>query len=182
MANYNHQPFEDELFSPEILTEEQSQALQEHLLTCEHCRCLAAGWQEVEVELMTASAISPAPGFASRWQVRLASQRAQRDKQQAAYFLIFSVGSAFLLVVALGILVWPVFQSPYPFLLALAARITSIYALYNTVPSTIATLFTTFRQVIPPTLWVGLIVAAGSLFAVWIFALRKLVYERRIVT
>ena len=181
MANYNHQPFEDWLFSSETLTEEQSRALQEHLISCDHCRCLAAGWHEVEGELKAASDISPAPGFANRWQVRLASQRAQRQKRQAAYFLIFSVGSAFLLLVALSILVWPVFQSPYPFLLALAARITSIYELYNTVPSTIFTLFNTFRQVIPPTLWVGLIVAAGSLFAVWIFALRKLAYERRIV-
>ncbi len=181
MAIYDHQPYENWLFSAEILTDEQSKELHEHLLTCEHCRCLAAGWQDVELELKAAPAVAPAPGFASRWQVRLNAGRARRAQRQAVYFLVFSIGGAVLLLVALGILVWPVFQSPYPFLLAVASRITFAYTVSNTITSVLETLSKATLEVIPPMLWLALIVVLGSLSVVWVFALRKLAYVRRIL-
>lgn len=182
MAKFEHQQFEEWLLSDESLTGDQSLALNEHLNTCVGCQRLLAGLQGVEHKLKGAAVISPMPGFAERWQIRLMEDRLRRGKRQALYFLALSLAGAAIFFVLLAILVWPVIQSPYPILLALAVRITSAYALADRATSIISTLFTTMVRVVPPTLWIGLAVAVFSLFMVWIFILRKVVLQRRSVS
>lgn len=182
MAKFEHQQFEEWLLSAESITSVQSLALNEHLLTCEHCRELSTGWQGVEHRLKTAPVVSPSPGFTQRWQARLTEERLCRGNRQAKYFLAFSLGSAVVLLGVLVFLVWPVIQSPYPILLALAVRITSAYIMADHITSILSTLLITTLRVIPPTLWIGLAVAMFSLCFVWIFILRKVVLQQRSVS
>ena len=181
MAKFNHQPFEDWLLSEEAHSADQEQALQSHLLSCEQCRQLSSAWNEVELELKNAPTLSPAPGFTVRWQANLASRRTHRENRQTLLFLSVCLVGAGLLLIALGILAWPLVRSPYPILLALAYQVTSVYMIADTAASLVVTLFRTVFGVVPPIFWVGLSVAAGSMLAVWIFTLRRLAYSRRII-
>ncbi len=160
-------------------TRTQSLELSEHLRACEHCRELSDGWQGVERTLKTAAVVSPAPGFAQRWQARLADESIRRGNRQAKYFLAFSLGAAAMLLGVLAVQVWPVVQSPYPILLALAVRILSAYAIAENATSILSTLLTTTLRVIPPTLWIGLAVAMFSISIIWMFVLRKIILLRR---
>ena len=181
MAKFNHQPFEDWLLSEEALSAEEDAALQEHLLTCEQCSRLQSAWSEVRLEISSASPVSPLPGFTARFQANLAARQSRREYTQTLLFLSVCLLGAGLLLIPLGILVWPVVRSPYPLLLALGYEVASVFTFTNTAVSLTSTLFRTIGGIVPPILWVGLIVVAGSMLAVWIIIMRRLAYSRRFV-
>jgi hypothetical protein len=89
----NHQPFEDWLFSGEPLDPKQERELRGHLQNCADCAALA----EVDLALRTAKVVSPAPGFAVRFQARLARQRKVQRRQQIMGTIILILGGATLL-------------------------------------------------------------------------------------
>jgi len=113
----NHHPYREWLLAsskqPEdVLTQEQSVALQSHLDECSECRDLAQAWQTVEEELLHAPLVSPAPGFIARWQDRLVSDRQRRANQQGIVLMISSFGVGIFLVGVLVFLVWPLLSKP----------------------------------------------------------------------
>ena len=65
----NHQPFETWLLDDKVLTAAEKRELNSHLRTCKTCSALA----ETGLALRSARAVSPAPGFALRFQHRLAA-------------------------------------------------------------------------------------------------------------
>ncbi|MGQ9832793.1 MAG: hypothetical protein ACUVRJ_03185 [Candidatus Villigracilaceae bacterium] len=95
----SHRPFEDWLLADEPLTVEQKQALRNHLRTCMECTAIA----EVNLALRKAHTAAPAPGFAHRWQARLAAERKRQRRRQAIGLTILSLGGA-------GLLAW--FSTP----------------------------------------------------------------------
>jgi hypothetical protein len=179
MAKLNHQPYEEWLLSGDTLPPEPARQLSQHLLTCEQCQMLATGLQEVEHRLSRAAMVSPAPGFATRWQARLSEERLRRNKRHALYFLALSLGGAIVLLGMLAALFWPLLQSPYPLLLAIALRLGSTLALVGEVATIGTTVLITFARVIPPSLGFAALVAMFSLLAVWIVALRKIAIQHR---
>jgi hypothetical protein len=48
----NHQPFRDWLLSEEKLSIDQTQALKDHLHSCESCSQIEAAWLEVDQRLI----------------------------------------------------------------------------------------------------------------------------------
>jgi predicted anti-sigma-YlaC factor YlaD len=181
MANYNHPPFEDWILERKTLDSGQELALQEHLQSCESCRRFAESWREVEFRLKGQTLISPEQGFTHRWQTRLAQERARQQTRQTYVFLGATLGGAVVLLVAMGILLVPVLRSPYPFLLALAYQITTTISFIGEVALLVGALFETMLRVVPPSVWIGLTVAAGVLIALWLVIFRRLIYKRRIL-
>ncbi len=49
MAKYNHQPFEDWVYSRETISPQEELALQEHLQECKNCLSLVDALDEVEL-------------------------------------------------------------------------------------------------------------------------------------
>lgn len=181
MAQFNHQPFEDWIFSRDTISREEQLALQEHIHQCATCQRLSGTMQEIEIGLKAAPMISPAEGFSTRWQARLAENRAWRQKRQTMFFFIFSICAAAVLTLLFVILLWPVIRMPYPYLLALAYEFASIYSIMNTFTSAGITLGRTIYSVVPPTMWISLVIAMIGMVAIWAIALRKFVYLRRVV-
>lgn len=95
----SHRPFEDWLLADEPLTVEQKQELRNHLRTCIECTAIA----EVNLSLRKAHTAAPAPGFAHRWQARLAAECKRQRRRQAIGLTILSLGGA-------GLLAW--FSTP----------------------------------------------------------------------
>lgn len=89
----SHRPFEDWLLADEPLTVEQKQELRNHLRACIECTAIA----EVNLALRKAHTAAPAPGFARRWQARLAAERKRQRRRQAIGLTILSLGGVGLL-------------------------------------------------------------------------------------
>ncbi len=91
----NHRPFEDWLSDDQPLTLEQKRDLQAHLQICTSCTALA----ESNLALKSVHMVSPAVGFASRFQARLTeNRRAARVRQ--------IIGTLVLVIGGLGLLFW----------------------------------------------------------------------------
>jgi len=95
----NHRPFEDWLLEDQHLTSEQERDLQAHLRTCTSCTAIA----ESNLALHSTKTISPAEGFVSRFETRLARNRKTMRLRQIIGMMIF-------IIAAMGFLYW--FASP----------------------------------------------------------------------
>ena len=74
----SHKQFEMWILNDSQLNEEQKQALDAHLLACEHCRKLQHGWENSLTQIRTSNVVAPAAGFSDRWQNKL---RLEKKKQ-----------------------------------------------------------------------------------------------------
>jgi predicted anti-sigma-YlaC factor YlaD len=117
----NHQPYHDWMFvdpgqPEEALTVEQAAALRAHLDECNACRELSFALGSLEENLRTAAQAAPAPGFASRWQARLAADRLRQrqvlHRRQSLVILAASLGIALAILTVLVYQARPFIQSP----------------------------------------------------------------------
>ncbi len=91
----DHRPFEDWLLEDQHLTSEQERELQAHLRVCTSCAAIA----ESNLALHSTRIISPAEGFASRFEKRLIEHRKAMRIRQIIGTLIFVLSG-------LGFLYW----------------------------------------------------------------------------
>lgn len=96
----NHLPYEDWLLNNTPITPEQKRELDSHLRTCSYCAALV----KTDKVLRAIRMASPASGFVTRFQVRLAAQKAADRKRS-------TLGSILFTIVGLVLLVW--ITSPY---------------------------------------------------------------------
>jgi hypothetical protein len=181
MAN-DHQLFEEWLFSDESLYPDDSSSLEDHLKGCEPCRSLSVAWGEVEKQINRTPRVSPSPGFADRWQMRLAADQLKRHRRQALSILFFSVIGAAVLIVLLAAILAPAFKSPLPLLMVWAYQFVSLILFASLLGDALLTFTRTVFGVIPSSFWIGFLVTVGSLGLVWILAFRKLTYFWRITS
>jgi len=180
MAQLTHQPFEDWLLSEATLSLEENQALREHLQTCESCRKISTALQGVDHQLHKAPTFSPAPGFSQRWMARLVADQVKRKRRQTFLILLFSVGGAGLLFAIVGLALIPYIEFPMPAILAWVYRLVTMFSTVSSTVNVITTVVTTVFEVVPLTLWIGILVALASLSALWIVAFQQLTSPRRI--
>lgn len=181
MAKYNHQPFEDWVYSRETISPQEELSLQEHLQECKNCLSLVEALHEVEFCLKSEPVLSPAPGFTARWQTRLAEQNARRQKRQTVNFVLFTGVGGVALLALLVVFMWPIIRSPYPFLLAIVYEITLIYSFLTTFTQAGITVLRTMFNVVPGVIWISASIAMAGLIALWLFVFQRLVYPRRVI-
>ena len=93
----NHQPFEEWLLNNVTISNEQKRELEAHARTCAYCAAL----MKTEKVLRDARMVSPASGFVSRFEARLAAQKAADRKRRLIGLILFGVvGSVLLLWLA----------------------------------------------------------------------------------
>ena len=90
----SHQPYETWILDAHPLAVEERRALEAHLNTCQQCQALQRKWRAVRQELRLQTLVSPAPGFAQRWQAGLAGRREQEIRRQAWKAFLGFLGSA----------------------------------------------------------------------------------------
>ena len=174
----NHQPFENWLFSEDVLSPEDEDALAVHLESCEHCRELQTAWTGVIDLFEDLPQVEPAPGFINRWQERLVEERQLdalvRQRWQSVIMLILIgnviAGLAFLL----GTEFLTTIQTPADLIMPWVYRLTSALTIVNGIQNLSLTLFRTLTSIVPVGLWVALgagLIASG---AVWLISLKTL--------
>lgn len=180
MEKFDHQYFETRLLSDAALSTDESQELQRHLQGCEACSQLANTWNEVRAELRAAIHLAPPEGFTQRWRVRQELVRRRQHRRQVLFTLVFSVGGAALLFLILGLLALPLLISPRPALLMVIYQVTAIFSAASDAAEITRTLARALGNLVPPTLWVGLAVAAAGLFVIWVAAVLRLLKTGRV--
>jgi len=165
----NHQPFEDWLLDDKSINREERLALQEHLRDCTSCAALS----EVNLALRGAWMASPAAGFTDRFQVRLATERKARRIRQG-------VGFTFLVLGALGILLWvswpllaAAVQSPSGVLSDLLMYLSRLFLNLRAFSQALSVIWDVLPSFIPSYVWVIIFSAFSGLGLLWVASLRK---------
>ena len=90
----NHQPFEDWLLNDKLINPKQKLELDAHVRICSYCSALA----ETGKALRMVKKVSPATGFSTRFQARLAMQRAAERRRRLWGAALFTFGGLVMLM------------------------------------------------------------------------------------
>lgn len=182
MAMLNHQPFRDWINTEDTLLPEQAQALQEHVSTCDSCRQLEPSWIQVHQAFRTTAPIEPSPGFAKRWQTRLAEKRRVQHHRQSLIMLAFTGGVAFVLFLVISGQALELLRSPYQMALLVIYRLASLVISLDTTRDVLLG----FLKPIPGAVAIPLLIIltgiTSFLSVLWIVVFKQLTYARRIRT
>ena len=85
----SHKQYEKWILSDSPLNEKERKLLDAHLAVCENCRKLNQGWQNSLQLIQSSEQHKPAPGFASRWQIKI-QQEQKRNRIVKNRIILFS--------------------------------------------------------------------------------------------
>jgi len=94
----NHQPFEEWLLNEKLISPREKLDLDAHLRICSYCSALA----ETGKALSIVKRVSPAAGFSSRFQARLAVQKAADRRRKRWGTVLFTFGGLVMLMWLVG--------------------------------------------------------------------------------
>lgn len=159
----NHQPFEEWLLDNTPLAPEQKRQLDSHVRNCPYCTALA----RTEKVLRAARQVSPAPGFAARFQTRLAAQKTvDRRKRWIGSILFLLGGLAFLTVVSLPYLA-SFFASPAQWITVLVEWGIFLITTLQATAEAGAVILDIVGDLLPPFAWMVLLSALGGVSLLW---------------
>lgn len=176
-----HQPYKDWLLSDELLSFDQSNKLQEHLMTCESCRQLSMAWSDVQHLFKSVPLVIPAVGFTARWNARVADKYHKNQRRQSWWLMFLYAGIAVFLLVYLAYQVTTAFDNSTQLLLIGINQVTALLSFANAVQDIVLALLKTISTVVPPAWWVVLGTTICFLSLFWFVSLRKLIFSRRII-
>lgn len=176
----NHQPFREWLVSEESLSTEQSQALQDHLSTCDSCSQVESALKEVELAIRKVPQVEPALGFRMRWQEHLSEYQSHRQSRLGWISIAATVLIATGLLVVLATQLWSLIEAPGPFLAVWLDRLVGIAAMYYLLRDVASsfTWSTSFYTFIGMFFLMGII---SFMSVLWLVAYRKFSLARRAV-
>ena len=111
----NHQPFEEWLLTEKLISPREKLDLDAHLRICSYCSALA----ETGKALRTVKRVSPAAGFSTRFQARLAMQKAADLRRKRWGTLLFTFGGLVMLMWLVGPYVASFFVAPATWIAAM---------------------------------------------------------------
>jgi len=111
----NHRPFEDWLLNDMPISPEQKRELDSHLRTCSYCSALL----ETGKALSSVKTVSPAVGFTSRFQARLAARKVADGRRRFWGAILFVAGGSGILLWVVGPYLASFFASPATWISAL---------------------------------------------------------------
>src|SRR5262245_36963827 len=94
----NHQPFEEWLLNEKLIDPKERLELDAHLRICSYCSALA----ETGKALRTVKKASPTAGFSTRFQARLAMQKAADQRRKRWGTVLFTAGGLVMLLWLVG--------------------------------------------------------------------------------
>lgn len=160
-----HKPFETWILLHEPLLPDQVQALDEHLVDCQHCSKLKQALMSAEILFQTAFDAQPAPGFSQRWQARLEEDRqeemSRRHRWHSWMALIVMGNTVAFWTLMLSQQLLATFNSPAEFFLMWVFRFTSLFSSLTVAGHILSTLIDTLPGLIPPAGWAAIFSLIG---------------------
>jgi hypothetical protein len=175
----NHQPFREWLLSDEQLSYEQSQALKDHLSSCETCSQMESAWNEVELTIRKFPPVEPSSGFTLRWQEHLVEYQYHQQSRKGWLSISATAFIATCLLVLLITQLWSLIQAPGPFIVIWLNRLVSVISIYYLLQNIVSS----NSWYIPAFTFVGMFFLIGFISfmsVVWLIAYRKFSLARRV--
>jgi len=159
----NHQPFEEWLLNDMPLTPGQKRQLDSHVRVCTYCAAL----MRTEKVMRAVRRVSPAPGFVTRFQVRLAAQKTADRRRRLIGGILFTLGGMVLLTL-IGLPYLATFvASPAEWITALVQWGLYVFTTLQAATEAGAVILEVFGGLLPPFAWMVLISAFGGLSLLW---------------
>ncbi len=159
----NHQPFEEWLLNDKNLTPAEKRELDLHLRTCVHCTALSA----TGLALRSANVLAPAPGFAVRFQHRLAAQRIADRRRRLWGTIVLVLGGAALLAWFVAPYLYAFITSPVEWITATVGYFLFFASQIGALIEAAAVLFRILPDFIPPYMWMVFVSALAGLGLLW---------------
>ena len=163
----NHRPFEDWLLDDQPLTTEQKRELQAHLRTCPACSAIA----ESNLALHSVRMVSPAAGFAERFQTRLAHRRQEQHWRQIIGTVILVLGGLALLAWLAGPVIEEILQSPAQWLTTAVGYFLFILTSIQALSEVGSVLLQVIPNFVPPADWLAAFFMAMIIGTLWIVSI-----------
>jgi hypothetical protein len=90
----NHQPYENWLFEKDLISLEQTQALEEHFKNCPDCQQKYISWQYMQTLIESIPPVKPKPGFSQRWRASLEERLMREQLRQTRRFFLVLAGAS----------------------------------------------------------------------------------------
>jgi hypothetical protein len=172
----SHQPFETWILDNEELSDEQLQALEEHLSDCVQCNELEQNWNEAINFLSTAPTMVPEPGFVRRWESEFVERKAREHKMMTRRLLLFLAVSAVLTMTLLSIVSLAT-SSPIDFLAKCFSIFTSSLARINQIESVMAAAWRSLPRVFTVSFWILITSSMSMLSTVWAVSMWRIAFK-----
>jgi hypothetical protein len=167
----NHQPFEDWLLDDKPLDLKQRLELDAHLRICSYCSALVETGQALRAVKM----VSPAAGFASRFQTRLARQRMVERRRRLWGSVVFTLGGLAMLVWLLGPYLASFFAAPATWITALIEWGVFVVTTLRAMAEASSVFLDVIPGFLPPFAWMVLISAAAGIALLWFVSIWRFV-------
>jgi hypothetical protein len=173
----HHLPL-DLLFKPrQDLSLDEAQILAEHIRGCEICLKADGTLRNIDESLRTAEVISPAPGFATRWEKRLEAVRTQTHHRQITITIV-GLGTALMLIGGLLIFrIWPVIQSPHLLFMTWVYRLFELYFYLGAISEFTRTVLNFTPNFLPFVVWISSFGMLSSLMLLYLSYRILMVYR-----
>lgn len=159
----NHQPFEAWLLNDKPLTPEQKRELNAHFRSCAYCAALV----ETGKALRSVKMVSPAAGFTTRFQTRLAARKLADRRRRFWGAVLFTLGGLGMLMWLVGPYVISFFASPAAWLSALVEWGIFLITTLQAMTQAGSVLLHVIPGILPPFAWMVLVSALAGINLLW---------------
>lgn len=174
----NHQPFETWLLDDKHLTTAEKRELDAHLRECRNCSALA----ETGLALRSTRVAAPRPGFALRFQHRLAAQKAlERSRRMWGLILLALVGAGALSWFAAPFVV-KLATSPFQWFISITGYFLYAVASLRAMGEILAVLARVVPDFLPPYAWMVLLSAFAGMGLLWLVSIWRFARRAQGVT
>jgi hypothetical protein len=167
----NHQPFEDWLLNDMPMTQEQKRELDMHVRTCAYCGALV----ESGIALKSVKKSSPQPGFAVRFETRLAARKLVERRRKLWGSIVFAGGGLALLVWLIAPYLATFLAAPATWISALVEWVVFIITTMQALAQAGSVLLQVAPAFLSPFVWMILVSAFAGISLLWSISIWRFV-------
>ncbi|HEY5729360.1 MAG TPA: hypothetical protein VIS72_04875 [Anaerolineales bacterium] len=158
-----HQPFEEWLLNETPMTLEQKRELDMHVRSCTYCSALV----ETGMVLRSVKVISPAEGFTTRFQARLAERKLADHRRRIWGAVLFLIGGLSFLLWLAGPSILSFLSSPAAWIAALVEWGIFLITTLQAMSQASEVLLNVIPGFVPPFAWMILVSAFAGTSLIW---------------
>lgn len=166
----NHQPFETWLLDDKVLTPTEKRELNSHLRECKNCSALA----ETGLALRSARVVSPVPGFALRFQQKLAVQKAAEQRRRLWGMLVLILSGVGLVGWFVAPFLISVVNSPVEWLISSTGVFLYIFGSLQAFADLLSVMVRILPEFLPPYMWMVILSGLAGMGLLWTVSIWRL--------
>ncbi len=163
----NHQPFESWLLDDRVLNPTEKRELDSHLRTCKACSALAV----TGLALRSARSVSPAPGFALRFQQRLAAQKVAERRRRLWGLIILTLSAAGLIGLFVAPFIVAFVSAPIEWLTSALGYFLFVFTSLQAFGEVVSVFARMLPNFLPPYAWMVILSGLAGVGLLWIVSI-----------